>query len=293
MAYRQRKKKVKPRNKMLPPPSEEFWLSFWQTFDRLEADLRDVGSININSTEFRENIKSFIQYYFRHLRPELERLGITSEYLGQLDDASHRFLELANGRNPKEYYARVFRDLGRFRPTIELNRELQIGRITPVIGQSGRINSGIEDALYRTLLGIIPTAAKSYEQAIIDLSDGRRVSFRGTVMELREALREVLDHLAPDAEVMKVEGYKLEKDHTKPTMKQKVVFILRSRGKSRSSIEVPKDSTEIIDLSIGSLARSIYDRGSMDGHLSATRAEAAQLKLYVESVLSELLEIHR
>jgi hypothetical protein len=38
-------------------------------------------------------------------------------------------------------------------------------------------------------------------------------------------LREFLDHLAPDDDVLK-SGVKLEKDQRRPTMKQKAIFIM-------------------------------------------------------------------
>jgi hypothetical protein len=76
-------------------------------------------------------------------------------------------------------------------------------------------------------------------------------------------------------------------------MKQKAVFILRSRGKTKSALAAPQDAIERLELSTGALARSVYDRGSLGGHVSATRTEVLQLKLYVDSVLAELLEIHR
>lgn len=63
----------------------------------------------------------------------------------------------------------------------------------------------------RVALALVPTAALSYQQAIRDLADGGRVSYRGPAAELREVLREVLDHQAPDGEVMKSSDYKPEK----------------------------------------------------------------------------------
>ena len=39
------------------------------------------------------------------------------------------------------------------------------------------------------------------------------------------------------------------------------------------------------------MARSLYDRGSLATHVVTTRKEVRQLKLYVDALLAELLEI--
>jgi hypothetical protein len=44
----------------------------------------------------------------------------------------------------------------------------------------------------KRLEAVVPSAALSYDQAIRDLGDNDRISFRGPALELREALREVL-----------------------------------------------------------------------------------------------------
>ena len=52
-----------------------------------------------------------------------------------------------------------------------------------------------------TLTSLLPSSARSYEQAIRDLQSADRLSWRGPATDLRESLRETLDHLAPDADV--------------------------------------------------------------------------------------------
>jgi hypothetical protein len=86
-----------------------------------------------------------------------------------------------------------------------------------------------DEQTIRKLDALVPSAALSYEQAVLDLKDDSRVSFRGPALELREALREILDHLAPDSTA--VPGYVQEKDRDGPTMKQKVRFVMKKKGK--------------------------------------------------------------
>ena len=133
--------------------------------------------------------------------------------------------------------------------------------------------------------------ALSYQQVLIDISE-QRLSYKGTAAEQREILREVLDYLAPDSEVIALPGFKLEKDRTVPTMKQKVRFILKKRNKSQSAIEVPENATLIIEESIAKLARATYNRGSLSTHTETEKNEVLNLKRYLDSVLCELLEIY-
>jgi hypothetical protein len=104
-------------------------------------------------------------------------------------------------------------------------------------------------------------------------------------------LRELLDHLAPDAAVVKAPGFAYEKGLTKPTMKQKARFILKNRGGAQSSVSSAEDAVLRIEEATASLARSVYMRGSVSTHVATTLREARELKLYADAVLAELLEI--
>jgi hypothetical protein len=150
----------------------------------------------------------------------------------------------------------------------------------------------IEDAILRTLERMVPPAALSYRQALHDIAESDRVSYRGTAAELRECLREVLDQLAPDEAVRKAEGFQLERDSKRPTQKQKVRHILRQRGLPRTALRAPEDSATLVEELTASLARATYERGSISAHIEAARREILQVKMYVDSVLAELLEIH-
>jgi len=116
-------------------------------------------------------------------------------------------------------------------------------------------------------------------------------SFRGTAVELREAFRETLDQLAPDDAVTGQDGFALEKGQTKPTMKQKVRFILRSRRKGSTQRALAEKSLELVETLSGEIARAFYDRASLSAHVQTTRDEVLQLKRYVDTLLFDLLEI--
>jgi hypothetical protein len=147
--------------------------------------------------------------------------------------------------------------------------------------------------ILKTLRRIVPAAALSYEQTIVDLADIRRRSYRGIAHELREVLRETLNYLAPDAEVMAVKGFKLEPDTRKPTQRQKALHILRKRNLSKEEMSVPELTIGLADEISAQITRNAYARGAKDAHTLSSAPEVRQLKMWIDAVLGELLEIHR
>ena len=211
-----------------------------------------------------------------------------------LDELMQELLRLANGVNKKSAYTRVLRESRKFLSQIEATREMRLGlndNTIREIGHEGTL-SRVEQAILTTLTALEPGAALGYEQALRDLQDDDRLSFRGIAGELREVVREVLDRLAPDKELQAAD-VEIEQGQTGFTQKQKVRHILRSRGLPENARKVPEDSIRLIEELTASLPRSVYVRGSVSTHVSSPRAEVQQLKLYVDSILAELLEIHR
>jgi hypothetical protein len=146
-----------------------------------------------------------------------------------------------------------------------------------------------DEQIISRLDALVPSAALSYKQAIFDLKNDSRVSFRGPALELREALREILDHLAPDSEVTAVQGYVQEKDRTGPTMKQKVRFIMKKKEK-RSSSDVPEQTVTAFEEAIAALTRAVYERSSKATHVASERQTVVQLRRYVVAILHEIIE---
>jgi hypothetical protein len=100
----------------------------------------------------------------------------------------------------------------------------------------------------------------------------------------------VLPCSAPDNAVAQESGFRLERDRIAPTMKQKATFVLRSRGLSSSSRRAPQDATAVVDVLTAAFVRSTYERGSASTHGAPSRQEVDRLKMYVDTVLMELLE---
>lgn len=146
--------------------------------------------------------------------------------------------------------------------------------------------------IIKTLASIVPAAAVSYEQCLLDLGDVRRVSYRGVAHELREVLREALNYLAPDADVIAETGFQFEGDLKRPTQKQKALYILKKRRLSREETSATELTVSMVEELGASITRTAYTRGSKDAHTASSAQEVRQLKMWVDAVLGELLEIH-
>jgi hypothetical protein len=260
------------------------WRDFCASFSRVAPKVLRVSSQNVNAVGLRDAIKAAAKQYMQEARPFIARDGFEG-YLSQLDEHFKKLYELAEGMNAAKSYQWRITAIRKALPKINSRLEMEFAD-----GGSSK-HSLVEKQILTTLSSLVPTAGLSYDQAIQDLADNSRVSYRGTAADLREVLREVLDHLAPDADVSGADGFKLEKDRTKPTMKQKVRFILKARGVSGSSTELSEKATEAVDAIVGGLARSVYNFGSVVTHVAGERQSVIQLKRYVEAVLSDLLEV--
>lgn len=252
----------------------------------LERSLQKVRSKQLNAQKTKEDIRSLVQYYFRDFRTTYIQDGKLENDLVTTDTQMQYLLRCAQKRTSMSVCKRTMKDINK------ALHELELKSIIPAIIE--RVNSSDDirySKLIDTLQKINSSAAISYEQALEDLNDTDRKSWRGTAVEFREALREVLDKLAPDEDVKAQPGFKLDQDVKGPTMRQKTVFILKSRRIAEKQIKPLADAINIVEELIGKFIRSIYERSSIATHMHTSREEAFKIRDYVTLALIELLEI--
>jgi hypothetical protein len=275
-----------------PHPATEGWAEWWRRLDSFRAALRKLsqrGTTNVKAAATRDEAKGAVQCYFREVRPQLVNLRIDERQIARIDAEMQGMIELATKVTRTTTYKASIRVLDELRAEVETAIEIKAAATdSPDTGRPTATEAEILDTLDR----VVPTIALLYQQVLQDLRDPDRVSYRGTASELREALRELLDHLAPDAEVLR-SGVRPEAGQTKPTMKQKAMFILKARGRNETQRKTAADAIEIVEGAVGALARSVYNRGSLSSHVSTTREEVLIFKGYAEAVLADLLEIHK
>jgi Predicted pPIWI-associating nuclease len=207
----------------------------------------------------------------------------TAPYLSEgLKSKPQKFVKVDGGYKLQRHYRET------------LSKRLRVELAAVSSRASSSVSNGLtpdESKLLETIDQMVPSANISYRQALIDLQDDKRVSFRGPALELREVLREVLDHVAPDKDVLASPGFQLEKNRPGPTMKQKVRYILRARGVGKTKAASPEDSTSAVDAIVSDLTRSVYDLGSLATHVASERRQVVKVKRYIDAVLHDILEI--
>jgi predicted pPIWI-associating nuclease len=271
------------------------WEALWRHIESFAGALSRSKAKNVNTDDLRQQARDLVRdSYFREAKKSLQRLGVTDATTKELDSEMQRLIGLSSGKNSKVSYQNAVRDIKAKRKSIETGLEFLIGAESPASTKPSSVGSSlVEGAILSTLEKMIPSSGASYRQALLDLQAHGRISYRGTAAELREVVREVLDHLAPDEAVMTAPGFKLEEGLKGPSMKQKVRFIMKARKVPDAGMKPAEDSVKHLDENIPSLGRSVYNRGSMDVHTARSREEVLNLKLYADAVLGELLEIHK
>jgi hypothetical protein len=228
--------------------------------------------------------RSIARTYFEFVRPPLDAAKKRDTLVEEIDTVIQALLQGAGAPSEKQTFIAQISEITPY--LLEATIDLMKAR-----GAARLILSVTERRILETLTCMLPGCGESYEQALRDLSYSVRVSWRGTATELREVLREVIDHLAPDSKVTSADGFQLESGQVGPTQRQKVRFILRAR-RSRSAATAAAEATlSTVEESVAILARSTYTRGAVATHTSATDSEIRNLKRYVDALLAELLEI--
>lgn len=250
--------------------------------------IQHVPTRNVNTEDDKEVAIQTATYYFKTCRPIVVGLGKPSEYIQEYDSLWQELLRLAHGNNSKKSYQKVVGELYRMTITVSV-----FSKTLPDLPDQSAINfTSDEEKIFKTLDKLLPSAADSYKQCLIDLqAKTQRLSYRGIASDFREVLREVLDHLAPDNEVMSDPNYHNDPNQTKPTMTQKVTHILRSRRRSKSQRSSAEKSIELIEQLFAEVTRSLYTRASLATHLATSKTEVGQIKRFLDTVLFDILEI--
>lgn len=238
----------------------------------------------LNSAKCRGELRKLVEEYFEKVRPTLASLDEQSPLVLPVDSAMQQLLVETHKRGRTARYRALLNEARE--GLIQVHAERLIPRVGPI--PMDPIDGQISAALQETL----PSAALSYRQAVEDLKGAARLSWRGPATDLRESMRELLDHLAPDAEVEAAHGFKREPETRGPTMKQKVRFILRQRSAQGAAMASVETATQAVEEALGQFVRSVYTRSSVSTHVATSREEVLRIKALVQVVLQELLGLH-
>ena len=253
-----------------------------------EKSLRKLNSKQVYQLSIQNAAKGIVDSYFRAAREMLLKGGVPSGDISVCDAQMHTLLESTHKRSAVSSYVKHVREL--------TDSLLSIEKILLLnIAQAGNrpTHDMVDQRIVTTLKQLVPSAGLSYEQAILDLQISQRLSWRGPATDLRESLRETLDYLAPDNEVTAQQGFRLEPNTNGPTMKQKVRYVMKKRGMSKTTIQTSEDAAEAIDAAIGAFVRSVYTRSNLSTHTPTDKDEVLRVRDWVRVAMCELLEIRQ
>lgn len=260
--------------------------NFIGEIDRARRALNGVTGKQLHSQKHRDALRAVVEKYFGEVRLGIASLLAGNDRLRSCDETMQVLIALCHRHGSTAQYKRL---LGEIKEAlIDLDAVVLSANAASMESLAGDV---LDRRIIETLRGLVPSAALSYQQALHDLEASERLSWRGPATDLRECLRETLDHLAPDTEVMEMPGYRQEPDTTGPTMKQKVRFILKSRGTSKAAAAPAEAATDAVEAALGTFVRSVYTRSSVSTHTPTDRGEVVRVADLVRVVLCEMLEI--
>ncbi len=257
-----------------------------KSVEDLQNSLRKVKSKQVYQEKIKQQAKDIVDAYFRNVRGAVSKSTDAKSFVTDLDSKMQNLLDATHKQTTVTIYKNT---------TAKLKKGLLEAEKSALLSSGASVDKAqvdpIDKKIIDTLKKLIPSAALSYEQALSDLQITQRLSWRGPATDFREALRECLDHLAPDKDIEAVPGFKLEQGANGPTMKQKTIYILGKRDLSKATIRTTQDAMDTIEQTLGSFVRSVYTRASISTHTPTERREVSQVHNYVKSVLCELLSI--
>lgn len=258
--------------------------------DAFHSALRRGKARNVNDQSAKDRAIALATEYFSSARPEVVRVLGEADQVVEHDQLWQQLVRMAHGNNPRRSYLRELSQIKKGLAQLNVNA-LTIQPLRASQNAATGALSTEERLIADTLERLVPSAAASYRQGLIDMFAADRLSYRGTAAEFREALRETLDHLAPDKAVSVQPGFRLEDGQTKPTMKQKVRFVLASRGRNKTQREAAEKTLRLVEELSGEVMRAVYNRASLATHVQESKVEVGTVKRYIDTVFFDLLEL--
>ena len=157
----------------------------------ISKKLKSITTKQINQKRIIDALKDLIDFYFRHVREALLDKHVQTDILDIIDSQMHNLLEATHKSTSKTVYLNHFSEIQKH--VIQLEKMVLIN---PSSLKSSSHNDHTDITIIETLNKLLPSAASAYKQAVHDMKDDIRFSWRGPATDFREALREYLDYLA-------------------------------------------------------------------------------------------------
>lgn len=247
-----------------------------------ERDIKKRGIRWVTSRDDAQRLRALAAGWIKEYRPLfLAALGATDHVL-QVDDDVKWLRSRCGVRTESSELRQRLRRIAR-----TISKELLPAYDANRWSLASSIDDHAEsDPIIKRLTSFDEAIARSYKQALLDLNDPDRLTYVGPATELREVLGATIRQLSPpDDEIVNRSWFKGHQG--KPTQAERIRAILGDKARYAP----PTKTLEIIDATIGSVARSTYSRASAATHLgrSTARDDVGRLRPWVDAILGEIL----
>ncbi len=238
------------------------------------------SAAHVNTADEISQVRAVVTTWFETLRPGLAAQGIAGANLRRVDEPLRSCMELTTNRSLRRRYRALLRSATRkFKQSVIVEAATKTDELgmDPAAAQVAEKLARVASAL-----------SASYQQVHRDLRDSGRLSYRGTANELREALRELLDRLAPEDEVVKQRWFNVATSSGRPTHQQRARFVLEQRGAGSRILDVANESISIVEDGLARLVREMYNRTSAAAHTSQDAEEIRKMIRYFDALVVDL-----
>lgn len=114
-------------------------------------------------------------------------------------------------------------------------------------------------------------------------------NYSGAVSEMRDLITLILHSFAPDDQVMAQPGFKLDRDQTKPTRRQRVMFVFKEKREQGKAVASDDELLDSNAARLASIIGTAYSNASALTHTTASRELAFASLKQSESILVQLI----
>lgn len=263
---------------------------FADVIERLLIRLEGGRSATVSSRAERVNIRSVVGAWFGEYRSAFLQMIGDEQLLAPMDGLLQEILRRASETSARRTVTRDVRSTRRY-----FNDNLLVPLSRAYWSRAPQQSpAGFDREAESRLRQLDADLADSYAQAVYDVEDEARLSYRGPAAELRELLTGALHILAPTERVQAMDWYREARrsgarSESTPTRAERVRFILRSRSQGSTQTETAETFMSSVEERLAGVVNSTYKRGSAAAHGGTERSEVQQLLQYINALLRELL----
>ncbi len=265
---------------------------FLDILTRLLQLIKSGTTKHVSAQTDRNTIRSVVSAWFTQYRPSFHPMIGDEQLLAPVDSQMQALLKLAADTSARRTVAKTIKlAKDHFSETLLVPLSRAYWSRIPQHSSAGR-----DEEVVKRLYQLSVDLADGYEQAILDLQNVNRLSYRGPASELREVVTGALHLLAPDEKVKSAEWFREARrsgarKEPNPTRAERTKFILRNRAGTSAITEAAESFMTSVEGRLGDVVVATYKRGSAATHGSSERDEVLQLLQYINALLRELLPL--